>query len=73
MAAARVTRRQIEAAKPRVRCAECRHFKRDTEGISRSIITGEYFMGICTLGLMPDSPIKQFADHPRHCDRYRMK
>lgn len=73
MTAAKITRKQAEAARPRVQCAECRHFKRDTEGISHSIITGEYFMGICTLGLTPDSPIKQFADKPRSCDRYAKK
>lgn len=54
----------------RVRCGGCKHFRRDTEGWSCSAITGEYFMGVCALGLKPDSPVKQFADKPRECDKY---
>lgn len=54
----------------KVRCADCQHFKRDTEGQSRSVLTGEYFMGICTKGLHPDSPIKQFADKLRVCEAH---
>lgn len=53
-----------------MRCAECQHFKRDTEGISRTAETGEFFMGTCTLGLHPDTPIKQFADHLRECKKH---
>lgn len=52
-------------------CAECRHFKRDIDGISRVLETGMYFMGVCELGLKPDSPIKQFAIKPRICKEYR--
>lgn len=54
----------------KVRCADCQHFKRDTEGISRNVYTGEYFMGTCTAGLHPDTPIKQFADHLRECKKH---
>jgi hypothetical protein len=54
---------------PKVYCGECKHFERDTSGISRTI-DGEYFMGICTEGLHPDSPIKQFADKARKCEHY---
>ena len=55
--------------RPKVYCGECRHFVRDTSGISRTV-DGEYFMGICTEGLHPDSPIKQFADKARKCEHY---
>ena len=54
-----------------VRCADCVFFKIDIEGISHNAYTGEYFMGICTEGLHPDSPIKQFADNPRVCDTFK--
>ena len=55
---------------PKVLCADCRRFRRDTEGISFSIQTGEYFMGTCALGLTPDTPRKQFADKPRLCRKF---
>jgi hypothetical protein len=54
---------------PKVYCGECRHFVRDTSGISRAI-DGEYFMGECTEGLHPDTPKKQFADKARKCEHY---
>ena len=57
---------------PKVYCGECRHFVRDTSGISRTI-DGEYFMGICTDGLHPDTPKKQFADKARKCETYKPK
>ena len=53
----------------KVYCADCEHFVRDTDGISRTI-NGEYFMGICTEGLYPDTPKKQFADKARKCEHY---
>lgn len=53
-----------------VYCADCRHFRRDTEGRSYNIYTGEYFMGVCCLGKHPDSPRKQFANKPRRCANY---
>ena len=53
-----------------VYCSDCANFIRDTEGFSRRIDTGEYFMGICKLGLTPDSPRKQFADKPRICNKF---
>lgn len=53
-----------------VTCGMCRHFRRDTEGPSYNTYTHEYFMGVCGLGLKPDSQIKQFADKKRVCDRY---
>lgn len=54
---------------PKVYCGECKHFIRDTSGISRTI-NGEYFMGICAEGLHPDTPKKQFADKARKCEHY---
>ena len=51
-------------------CATCKHFRRDTEGRSRSQATGEYFMGVCELGLHPDSIRKQFANKPRLCKNH---
>ncbi len=53
-----------------VRCADCRHFRRDIHGISFCITTGEYFMGVCSLGLTPDRPRKQFADKRRVCQQF---
>ena len=61
-----------EVEQPKVYCGECRHFVRDTSGISRTI-DGEYFMGICTEGLHPDTPKKQFADKARKCETYKPK
>ena len=61
------TKQAIEP--PKVYCGECKHFIRDTSGISRTI-DGEYFMGICTEGLHPDTPKKQFADKSRKCEHY---
>ena len=60
-------------AKPKptlVVCADCRHFRRDTTGPSRNAYTHVYFMGTCALGLTPDTPIKQFADKQRECDKH---
>lgn len=53
-----------------VTCGTCRHFRLDTEGPSYNAYTHEYFMGVCGLGLKPDSPIKQFADKKRVCGRF---
>jgi hypothetical protein len=64
------TKQAIEP--PKVYCGECKHFIRDTSGISRNI-DGEYFMGICTEGLHPDSPKKQFADKARKCETFKPK
>ena len=66
--------------KPKVYCSQCKRFKRDTEGISRSVITGEYFMGLCPM-MHADGVIKYdrqgnaiggrvFADKPRDCEDY---
>ena len=60
-------------AKPKptlVVCADCRHYHRDTTGPSYNAYTHVYFMGSCTLGLTPDTPIKQFADKPHICDKH---
>ena len=54
-----------------VTCGTCRHFRRDTEGPSYNAYTHEYFMGVCGLGLKPDSPIKQFADKKRVCNEHK--
>lgn len=53
-----------------VYCGECQFFVRDTDGINRNAYTGEFFMGVCTKGLHPDTAIKQFANKPRHCEKY---
>jgi hypothetical protein len=65
-------KQQPKSEPKKVYCAECRHFRRDTEGRSRTV-DGEYFMGICLKGLTPDSPKKQFADKPRVCNTYQSK
>lgn len=71
MTARTTSRRGQQMPEPKkVRCADCQHFQRDTEGVSRNIYTGEYFMGTCTAGLHPDTPIKQFADHLRECKKH---
>ena len=60
-------------AKPKptlVVCADCRHFRRDTTGPSRNAYTHVYFMGTCALGLTPDTPIKQFANKQRECNKH---
>ena len=67
---ARNYKQATRTRQPTVYCSECAHFQRDTEGISFCLDTGEYFMGICTEGLTPDSPKKQFADKPRQCKQY---
>ena len=70
MAKKKITTDQ-EPELPLITCGECARFRRDTSGRSRNIYTHEYFMGVCSVGLTPDSPIKQFADKPRRCKRYR--
>lgn len=64
--------------KPLVRCADCRHFRRDTEGMSRNAFTHEYFMGVCAAGLDPDRTrnertgiAKAFADKKRTCNNFK--
>lgn len=52
-----------------VRCCDCRRFQRDTEGISYSAQTGEYFMGICPKG-HNDGYKKLFADKARVCNDF---
>ena len=52
-----------------VRCCDCRLFQRDTEGISFSAQTGEYFMGICPKG-HTDGYKKVFADKARECNDF---
>lgn len=52
-----------------VRCCDCRLFQRDTEGISYSAQTGEYFMGICPKG-HNDGYKKLFADKARVCNDF---
>lgn len=67
----------------KVHCADCRHFNRDTNGISQNIITGEYFMGLCPKlhadGVIvydpKGNPIggRVFADKPRICNDHDPK
>ena len=65
---------RIDINQPRmVKCVDCMCFVLDTEGYSRRNDTGEYFMGICCAGLCPDSPVKQFANKPRICAKFRLK
>lgn len=64
-----VSNKQKEQPK-KVTCETCRHFHRDTSGPSRNAYTHVYFMGTCTLGLTPDTPIKQFADKPHICNQH---
>ena len=52
-----------------VRCCDCRLFQRDTEGISFSAQTGEYFMGTCHKG-HHDGYKKVFADKARECNDF---
>lgn len=56
-----------------VTCGECRRFERDTEGRSYNRTIGEYFLGRCGVGLHPDTPVKQFANKPRVCEKFLAK
>lgn len=68
------TKTEQVAEVPTVYCSRCRHCKRDTNGLSFSIETGEYFMGTCGKGIgdCGASP-RVFLNKPRHCDSYRMQ
>ena len=64
----------------KVRCADCRHFVRDTTGLSRRNGTGEYFMGVSDIGCDPDrtynkktGTAKIFADKERYCTQWRRR
>ena len=70
MATGQISKKEKEKTKLVV-CADCRHFHRDTTGPSYNAYTHVYFMGTCTLGLTPDTPIKQFADKPHICDKHQ--
>lgn len=52
-----------------VRCADCIYRERDTEGISRRMDTGEYFMGRCRKG--HGAPYKIFMDKERICKDHK--
>ena len=68
-------KRRATAEKAKVEyvyCGECAHFERDKDGMSRDC-NGIYFMGICAKGIHTDSPRKQFADKPRHCDEHEKR
>lgn len=56
-----------------VTCGECRRYERDTEGRSYNRETGEFFLGLCGEGLHPDTPVKQFANKPRVCEKFLAK
>lgn len=66
-----MTKKAIAPKPAKVYCSDCSHFVRDTEGISRNIETGEYFMGICNKGLTPDGCKKVFANHLRICTEHQ--
>lgn len=46
----RQTTAKSKNTEPKVYCCNCQRCKRDTDGPSKSAITGEYFMGLCPLG-----------------------
>lgn len=46
----------------RVKCADCRHSERDTEGISFSTTDGHFFMGTCHRGHGNGPKHKVFMD-----------
>lgn len=71
MAKGKKKQESAEQELPIISCSDCRWFVRDTEGISRNAYTGEYFMGICSKNLHPDSPRKQFANKPRQCKHFK--
>lgn len=50
-----------------VHCCDCKNFKRDTEGRSFCLDTGEFFMGVCLAVCKENSRVKKFADKPRIC------
>lgn len=55
-------------------CCDCVHFQRDTEGISRNIETGEFYMGHCAkdCDVTPYGyKAKMFANKPRKCPKFR--
>lgn len=54
----------------KVRCAACRHFKRDTSGSSRNVVTGEYFIGSCPFGHGDGVEGRVMADVKRVCKDY---
>lgn len=58
----------------KVRCADCRHFQRDTEGLCYNVVTGVYFMGTCPLG-HSEGTVKGrvFADANRVCGDFKSK
>ena len=62
----------IKIEPQKVYCGEYKYFRRDTEGISKTM-DGEYFMGVCLKCLTPDTVRKQFADKPRVCNTYQNK
>lgn len=60
----------------KVYCSDCRWFKRDTDGISFSLATGEYFLGKCTTKSnesKAETRGKLFADKPRICVLFSAK
>lgn len=59
-----------EREKPVVHCSDCRHFSRFTSGRSFSIDTGEFFAGVCEVGVKTLDSTYKFADKPRNCEKY---
>ena len=58
----------------KVRCRDCLHFQRDTEGISYSFKDHEFFMGICQVYHGVDRHpygLKVFADNERICRKWK--
>lgn len=68
-----MARNKKEEEKPRIKCADCKHFVRDTDGISRRNDTHEYFMGDCLKSIYPDHCRKVFAELERVCDSFEKK
>lgn len=71
---ARDTKKE-QPAPPKVYCVECRHEKRHESAISRSAITGEFFMCRCGVGAKPtDTPNGlNFINKGRTCPKFNKK
>lgn len=64
-------KKKEEEKQKMVCCAWCAKFRRDTEGISRAMGSGEYFMGRCSEGIYDVETGKVFADNMRICEPFK--
>lgn len=68
-----MAKKKKEAEVPKkVACEDCFWFVRDTEGISRTVDSGVYFMGRCKKG-RNDGKAKVFASIERWCELHRSR